>query len=123
MTHVRRWLDGWSAAEPGVCWEEDDRVLGAAWARRVEPVLVRSPTGEPIAEVVIAVDRDRRGQGIGRALMEGLVVSAEEAGEPALCLSVSDKNASAVRLYERVGFVPIGHRRTHLITMVLHLEE
>ena len=123
MTHVRRWLDGWSALEPGVCWDEYDRIWGAAWARRVEPVLVRSPVGEPIPEVVIAVDPVRRGQGIGRALMEGLIMSAEEAGEPGLCLSVSDKNAVAVRLYERLGFVAVGDRRAHLITMVLELED
>ena len=123
MTHVRRWLDGWSALEPGVCWEEYERVWGAAWARRVEPVLVRSRVGQAIPEVVIAVDSDRRGQGIGRALMEGLIVAAGEAGEPGLCLSVSGNNAVAVRLYERLGFVAIGAERTHLITMVLELED
>lgn len=123
MTHVRRWLDGWSPLELGVCWEEYGQVLGAAWARRVEPVLVRSVAGQPIPEVVIAVDPQRRRRGIGRALMEGLVACAEEAGEPALCLSVSDRNADALRLYERVGFVPVGDRRGHFITMVLDIED
>lgn len=122
MTHVRRWLDGWSPHELGVCWEEHDQVAGAAWARRVEPVLVRSPLGHPVPEVLIAVDPARRRQGIGRALMEALVICTEEAGEPGLCLSVSDENEDAVRLYERVGFVAIGERRTRLVTMVLDLE-
>lgn len=122
MAHVRRWLDDWGALELGVCWEEHDRVVGAAWARRVEPVLVRSALGQPIPEVLIAVDADRRRRGIGRTLMEALVVCAEEAGEPGLCLSVSNQNAGAVRLYERVGFVAIGGG-TRLLTMVLDLED
>jgi GNAT superfamily N-acetyltransferase len=99
------------------------RIAGAAWARRVEPVLVRSPGGTPIPEVVIAVDPGRRGQGIGLALMEGLIASAEEAGEPGLCLSVSDANVSALRLYQRVGFVPLDDKRGLLVTMVLELED
>lgn len=123
MAHVRRWLDDWGPLELGVCWEEHDQVVGAAWARRVEPVLVRSALGQPIPEVLIAVDADRRRQGIGRTLMEALIVCAEEAGEPGLCLSVSNKNAGAVRLYERVGFVAIGGGETGLVTMVLDLED
>lgn len=123
MAHVRRWLDGWSPLDPGVCWEEHDKIVGAAWARRVEPVLVRAALGPPVPEVLIAVDADRRGQGIGRALMEALIVCAEEAGEPGLCLTVSGQNLSAVGLYERVGFLAIGQSRTRLGTMVLDLED
>ena len=123
MAHVRRWLDGWGPLELGVCWEEHSRLVGAAWARRVEPVLVRSSLGQPVPEVLIAVDPPHRGQGIGRALMEALIICAEEAGEPGLCLSVSDRNASAVRLYERIGFVAIGDKPTGLVTMVLDFED
>ena len=83
MTHVRRWLDDWTPHELGVCWEEHDQVVGAAWARRVEPVLVRSALGQPVPEVLIAVDPAHRGQGIGHTLMEALIICTEEAGEPA----------------------------------------
>lgn len=121
MAHVRRWLDGWSPLEPAVCWEEHGQVLGAAWARRVEPVLVRSAAGEPLPEVVTAVDPDRRGEGIGGELIEALVARAREVGEPGLCLSVSERNAPAVRLYERVGFKAIGRRASGLVSMARHL--
>ncbi len=123
MAHVRRWLDGWSPLELGICWEEHNQVLGAAWARTVEPILVRSALGQPVPEVLIAVDPDRRGQGIGLTLMEALIACTEEAGEPGLCLSVSNQNVGAVRLYERVGFVAIGAGKTGLVTMVLDLED
>ncbi|MCA1698875.1 MAG: GNAT family N-acetyltransferase [Actinobacteria bacterium] len=123
MAHVRRWLDGWGPLELGVCFEDHDQVRGAAWARRVEPVLVRSALGQPVPEVLIAVDPDRRGQGVGRTLMEALIICTEEAGEPGLCLSVSDQNADAVRLYERVGFVAISDSPAPLMTMLLDLED
>ena len=71
----------------------------------------------------MAVESDRRGQGIGRALMEALIICTEEAGEPGLCLTVSDRNAAAVRLYERVGFVAVPSTRAGHITMVLDLED
>ena len=123
MKHVRRWLDEWSPNELGVCWEEHDQVVGAAWARRVEPVLVRLALGQPVPEVLIAVDPAHRKQGIAQTLMEALIICTEEAGEPALCLSVSDQNERAVRLYERVGFVAIGESGTGLTTMVLDIEK
>ena len=63
MKHVRRWLDRWSPHELGVCWEEDDQVVGAAWARGVEPILVRSALGQPVPEVLIAVDPARADRG------------------------------------------------------------
>ena len=123
MKHVRRWLDGWRPNELGLCYEEHDQVVGAAWARRVEPVLVRLSLGQSVPEVLIAVDPAHRGQGIGQTLMEALIICAEEAGEPALCLSVSDPNDGAVRLYEGVGFVAIGESGPGLTTMVLDIEK
>lgn len=108
---------------PASAVEEHDKIVGAAWARRVEPILLRSALGTPVPEVVIAVDPNRRRQGIGRALMEALIVCAEEAGEPGLCLTVSDQNLSAVRLYERVGFIALGESQAGLVKMVLDLED
>ena len=123
LAHVRRWLDGWSPLEPGVCWEEQDRVLCATWARRVEPILVRSAGGEPLREVVVAVDPARRKKGIGGDLLKALIARAREAGEPGLCLSVSAHNADAARLYERLGFTRIGRGPVGLETMALRFDE
>lgn len=120
MGHVRRWLDGWSPIEPGVCWEEHHQVVGAAWARRVEPGLVCSPSGEPLREVVTAVDPRRRGEGIGGKLIAALIARARETGEPGLCLSVSEQNPHAVRLYEGAGFTAIGRGPSGLVSMTLY---
>ncbi len=55
--------------------------------------------------------------------MEALIICAEEAGEPGLCLTVSEENPSAVRLYERVGFIALGESRAGLVKMLLDLED
>jgi GNAT superfamily N-acetyltransferase len=85
-------------------------------------VLVRSVAGEPLPEAVIAVEPDRRGQGIGGRLIEALVARAREAGAPGLCVSLSERNVNAARLYERVGFVATGRTASGLETMELRFE-
>lgn len=82
LPHVRRWLDGWGD-EIGVGREENGELLGAVWARHVEPVLVRDEvTGEPLPEVIVGVDESERGAGIGRRLMAELLARAEAEGCP-----------------------------------------
>jgi ribosomal protein S18 acetylase RimI-like enzyme len=52
----------------------------------------------------LAVVPDRRGQGIGRALLEAAEERAIRRGCGKLTLEVQDKNHRARRLYERYGF-------------------
>jgi ribosomal protein S18 acetylase RimI-like enzyme len=110
MPHVRRWLDGWGD-ELGVLWESDGRVVGAAWARVVDPVLVRDDTGRAVPEVIISVAEGSRGTGLGRQLMEGLMRRVDVARHTGLVLTVSEHNRVAVGLYERLGFQRVGRRR------------
>jgi ribosomal-protein-alanine N-acetyltransferase len=59
----------------------------------------------------IAVDPDRRRQGIARTL---IVQMLEQAGPGArFTLEVRTSNAGAIRMYERFGFRPAGHRRRY----------
>jgi ribosomal protein S18 acetylase RimI-like enzyme len=55
-------------------------------------------------EVALAVVPDRRGRGVGGALVRELRDAAKSQGYSALCLSV-EKGNPALRLYERNGFV------------------
>ncbi|MCC8117535.1 MAG: GNAT family N-acetyltransferase [Bacteroidales bacterium] len=58
----------------------------------------------------LAVKPEARGRGIGRALLSAMVDRAhKEAGKPAGLL-VDKKNDRARRLYEAVGFIPVGDR-------------
>jgi ribosomal-protein-alanine N-acetyltransferase len=59
----------------------------------------------------IAVDPDRRREGLARALMLEML---ERAGtEARFTLEVRTSNAGAIRMYERFGFRPAGHRRRY----------
>jgi ribosomal protein S18 acetylase RimI-like enzyme len=52
----------------------------------------------------MAVVPEARNQGVGRALMEGLVLEARARGDRRIVLEVSEQNEPAVRLYGGVGF-------------------
>lgn len=53
---------------------------------------------------LFAVEKNRRRQGIGRALMEALIARAEEVGYETLILWTAGSLEAAIRQYERFGF-------------------
>ncbi len=100
---------GWlRPGDVGVVAEDGGRPVGAAWARLF-------PADAPgygfvradVPELAIATVPDRRGTGLGGALLRALVTAAARSGAPALSLSVRRDNP-ARRLYARHGFVPVG---------------
>ncbi len=90
-------LDGWGA-----------RPVGGAWIRLF-------PVDDPgygflapdVPELSVGVVEDRRGQGIGRALLEELLELARQDGHSAISLSVEVGNPAG-ELYRRLGFRPVG---------------
>ena len=63
------------------------------------------PIGGEWPEVrLLAVDPAVRGRGVGLLLMQACVDRARAAGAAALALHTTDMMASAMRLYERMGF-------------------
>lgn len=85
---------------------EHGRVVG--WA-----ALAPTSTRECYAGVVehsVYVDRDHRGRGVGRRLMEALVASADAAGLWTIQTSVFPENAASLALHERLGFRIVGRR-------------
>ena len=61
-----------------------------------------------IANVV--VDEAQRGQGIGRALMDGLMQYAANLGVSYMTLEVRVSNAAAIALYQSLGFFKVSVR-------------
>jgi ribosomal-protein-alanine N-acetyltransferase len=59
----------------------------------------------------IAVDPERRGAGLGRALMHALIDESRRRGVAELFLEVRADNPIARSLYESLGFAEVGVRR------------
>jgi len=87
--------------------ESAGRPLGYAKLRtgRADP----SVTGpDPVELERIYVDRSALGSGIGAALMRATLDAARSAGHRTLWLGVWERNARAIRFYEKWGFSTVG---------------
>jgi L-amino acid N-acyltransferase YncA len=63
-----------------------------------------------VAEHSVYVAEGARGRGIGRALLQELVLQADTAGIWSLQTSIFPKNAHSLALHERAGFRVVGRR-------------
>lgn len=100
-------IEGWGRdGDAAVIAVEDGRPVGAAWYRVFDDAATRPRwvLDSETPDVVIAVVPDRRGAGIGGALLEALKTRARADGFVSISLSASELNP-AMRLYERHGFV------------------
>jgi ribosomal protein S18 acetylase RimI-like enzyme len=106
---IARYIADWG--RPGdaalIAVDDDGECLGAAWYR----LLSSGDPGfgfldEATPELSIGVVPDRRGQGIGSALLTRLIEQARNEGFRSLSLSVSPENP-AVALYRRHGFTRV----------------
>ena len=99
------YVAGWPKdTDLGVIAEADGRPAGAAWLRFL-------PADDPgygfvaegVPELTIGVASERRGQGVGRMLMQAIAAEARAAGVSRISLSVERKNY-AQRLYLSEGY-------------------
>ena len=77
-----------------------DEPVGIGWFE-----LRRRASGTSAWIYDIRLDGDRRGQGLGRALLEALHDSARDLGATSMTLNVFGDNPTAIRLYETSGYV------------------
>lgn len=106
---VQLYVKGWGRpGDTAVIAIEDGFPVGAAWFRlftRERPGYGFVDAATP--ELAIAVVPNRRGRGIGDALLTALLGHAREAGHGAISLCVDRRNDDAIRVYERHGFKPV----------------
>lgn len=84
----------------------DGRTLGWVAASSVSS----RPAYAGVVEHSVYIDRDARGAGVGRLLLDAFVEAAEQAGFWTIQSSVFPENAASLRLHERAGFRVIGRR-------------
>jgi GNAT superfamily N-acetyltransferase len=114
------YLAGWPRPGDFGLVAETDGPLGAAWYRSyTEMDHGHGFVAEGIPELSIAVIAPRRHEGIGRQLLIGLIEASEVQGYAVLSLRVNHGNP-ARRLYESVGFRPVGAPRESALTMIRH---
>ncbi|MGB7981825.1 MAG: ribosomal protein S18-alanine N-acetyltransferase [Candidatus Nanopelagicales bacterium] len=108
-----------TAWTPGQFWSELARVPESRWytvARRGGRIVGYAGIFQvgPQADVqTIAVAGHEQGRGTGRLLLSALIARAGAAGARLLHLEVRADNASALALYEHLGFVVDGRRRDY----------
>ena len=86
--------------------EEDARAVGYALVHLQEADVQRETAPRYAVLESLAVEPDRRGQGVGRELMRAVYAELRLLGICELEIGVIFQNADARRFYEREGFHP-----------------
>lgn len=83
--------------------EREGEVIGYTYAgvEGFDWMALRGPAG---VVYDILVDPDRRGLGVGRALLDAALTALRERGAPRAVLSTAERNENAQRLFARAGF-------------------
>ncbi|MBX3147119.1 MAG: ribosomal protein S18-alanine N-acetyltransferase [Gemmatimonadales bacterium] len=129
----RSFSDPWSRAGIAELFENDTVVghvvvEGGPEMRLAGYVFARVVAGE--AEILnIAVVPEHRQAGLGRRLLEEVLVSVRSGGAQSVFLEVRESNEAAKRLYGSLGFRPVGFRadyyrkpREHALVLRLDFE-
>ncbi len=111
--YVHQLRDAAGRAEKAELWvavDATNRVLGS---------VTFSPPGSPYREIaqdgegefrMLAVDPAVQGAGIGSALVRWCLDRSRELGQRQMVLCTQVENATAIRMYERLGFVRLPER-------------
>ena len=100
--------DAWDAAHSDIrlVAESDDGVVGwAALSGYSDRCCYRG-----VSEVSVYVADALRGRGVGRALLDALIASTEDAGIWTIQSGVFPENTASLALHQRAGFRVVGIR-------------
>jgi L-amino acid N-acyltransferase YncA len=101
---VREWLTEREPRHPVIAAVDAGRVVGWASLNRFNP----RPAYDHVADFSVYVARSRRGEGIGRQLLDALIVRARTIGYHKMVLAAMHHNAAGLALYDRAGFSRVG---------------
>ena len=100
----RTWLASRDQRHPVVVAERRGAVLGWGSLNVFNP----RPAYDHVSEFSVYVSRASRGTGVGRALLQNLIVRAREIGYHKMVLAAFDWNTAGIALYDRMGFRRVG---------------
>jgi putative acetyltransferase len=101
---VEKWAGRWHL----------DRTFVAVDAGEIVGLLHVDPTPFGYGELGMCVAADRRGQGVGSALMSAAIAWARAQGMHKISLAVFPHNVAAIALYRKFEFVDEGYRSKHM---------
>jgi len=78
--------------------------------RRIAGFAVYRTAGDSADLLTIAIDRRRRGKGLGSALLRASIEDLHMSGVTHVILEVEEANAAAIAMYERFGFARVSRR-------------
>ena len=100
----RAWLAERGPRHPVLVAEADGAVVGWASLNRYNP----RAAYDHVADFSVYVERGRRGQGVGRQLLDGLIERARAIGFHKMVLAAMADNDAGLALYAGAGFMRVG---------------
>jgi L-amino acid N-acyltransferase YncA len=100
----RAWLESKDARHPVMIAERDGAVVGWSSLNVFNP----RPAYDYVTEFSVYVARSARGAGVGRELLENLIMVARNIGYHKMVLAAFEWNRAGIVLYERAGFRQVG---------------
>lgn len=96
-----------TTAYPWLVFEQDDRLLGFAYANR----WISRTAYRPSVETTVYVDKDTFRKGIGSALYKELLIRLKHQDFHSATGRIALPNESSVALHEKFSFQKIGHMK------------
>ena len=98
------WLLRHDSVRPVIVAESEDELAGWASLSRWNI----KPAYDGTVELSVYVDRDARGGGIGKALMEDLIARAVQGGLHTIISLITEGNEVSMKLHRQLGFEQTG---------------
>ncbi len=95
------------------CIEKGHYSLVLKESKQVIGFAILSVSTEESHLLNIGLTASKRGQGLGRELLEKMIMAAEVMGSKKILLEVRISNAIAIDLYKAAGFIEIGLRKNY----------